>query len=92
MMAYLEYESNSKMKDIKEYVNTLSDLYPKFPLYNTYQFLLIDPPWTFDRIMLGRNPPYPCLNLAQLKLLPLKEIADPEGSIILMWTTGSHMK
>ena len=53
--------------------------------------MLIDPPWTFDRTMLGRNPPYPCLSFEQLKLLPLKEIADPEGSIILMWTIGSHM-
>ena len=51
----------------------------------------MDPPWRFNAPMHRNGPPYNCLSLEELKLLPIESIADPKGCVLLMWSTGTHI-
>lgn len=53
-----------------------------------YRTIYADPPWRFAA---GgtRNPSthYPTMTLAEIKALPVKDLAHPEGCRLLMWIT-----
>jgi N6-adenosine-specific RNA methylase IME4 len=57
-----------------------------------YQIIYADPPWNvsqFSRIVRpSQKPhPYPKMSLEDIKKLPVKNIADPNGCHLFLWTT-----
>lgn len=53
-----------------------------------YRVILADPAWKFS--CGGRRNPathYPCMKLADIKALPVKELAHPDGCRLFMWVT-----
>ena len=53
-----------------------------------YRLLYADPPW-LSKSGMSRNPlnHYPCIRLADIKALPVAELAHPDGARLLMWVT-----
>jgi N6-adenosine-specific RNA methylase IME4 len=60
---------------------------------NHYKVVYADPPWTF----VVRSPKgetkspqshYQCMTIDAIKALPVAQLAHPEGSVCVMWTTA----
>lgn len=53
-----------------------------------YRVIYADPPWSFS-CGGSRNPRthYPTMRLDEIKALPVRDLAHPEGCRLLMWTT-----
>jgi N6-adenosine-specific RNA methylase IME4 len=53
-----------------------------------YRVILADPPWKFSSGP-SRNPRnhYPTMTIEEIKALPVKDLAHPEGCRLLMWIT-----
>ena len=64
-----------------------STLYPNFPLHKKYQVILVDYPIKYD-LKNSLTPKYNVLSVDDLKRLPLNEITDEEGCVILSWASG----
>jgi N6-adenosine-specific RNA methylase IME4 len=63
-----------------------------------YQVIVADPCWSFsDKLTMsdvkrGAASNYPTMSLTDLKSLPIKEIADPEGAILALWVPSSLLQ
>jgi len=63
-----------------------------------WQILLADPPWGFSDQLKnsdtkrGASSNYNTMSLADIKALKVKEIADPNNSILLLWVPSSLLK
>jgi N6-adenosine-specific RNA methylase IME4 len=55
---------------------------------NHYRVILADPAWNFVSGP-SRNPRnhYQCMKLADIKALPVSDLAHPDGARVLMWVT-----
>lgn len=70
----------------------MSDLFTPLPP-GPFQIITADPPWTFQTYSekgKGRSPErhYPCLSLPEIKRLDPASVADPKGSVLLLWATS----
>ena len=58
-------------------------------MFEPYQLIYCDPPWTYrDQCHAGQRGAgykYTLMTLAELKALPVAELADPRGSLLAMW-------
>lgn len=54
----------------------------------SYRVILADPPWKFSSGP-SRNPKnhYDCMAIKDIAALPVKDLAHPDGSRLLCWTT-----
>lgn len=60
-----------------------------------YRLLLADPPWRFTAYSdkgLKKSPErhYATMNAADIAALPVRDLADPKGCLLILWTTGPH--
>jgi N6-adenosine-specific RNA methylase IME4 len=58
--------------------------------------LLVDPPWSFRRFSTAacaKSPDahYPCMTIDELAALPVADLADKRGAVLLMWTTAPFL-
>ena len=68
----------------------------------SYQLILADPPWTYNYSKAdsgndksGRgcaNAQYNLLDNRQIARMPIKQIADPDGCILFLWSSGALLK
>lgn len=59
-----------------------------------YKTILIDPPWEikFDLPWgQGKKEQYKCMTLDEIRLLPMRELADDEGCDLFLWTTQTYL-
>lgn len=60
-----------------------------------FQILVADPPWSFNdalrhsSVKRGASSNYNTMSLDDIKALPVKDIADPEGSVLALWVPSS---
>lgn len=60
-----------------------------------YQIVVVDPPYAFSdklqqsEVKRGSAANYSTMTLVQLKALPVKDIADPDGCILALWVPSS---
>lgn len=65
---------------------------------NKFQVIVSDPPWEFsDNLSMsdvarGASANYPVLDLEEIKKLPVKELADPNGCILALWVPSSLLQ
>lgn len=58
-----------------------------------YDMILLDPPWSYNskgtskKFKVGAENHYPTMPMNDLRTLPIQKIANPEGSLCLMWVT-----
>lgn len=67
----------------------MSEPWPFDPLQpHRYRVCLLDPPWKFSSGP-SRNPRnhYPTMTIDEIKALPVRDLAHPEGCRLLMWIT-----
>jgi len=57
---------------------------------NHYRTILADPPWRFKAGEGNRTAPYPTMELADMKALPVSDIAAP-AAVLFMWTSGPFL-
>ncbi len=55
--------------------------------------IMSDPPWRFENYSEageGKNPSahYDCMNLNEIKDLPVRDLANPNGCALVMWATA----
>lgn len=60
---------------------------PELPT-GPFQVIVADPPWRYDS---GNDLPYPTLDIAEIKALPIPGIAA-DDSILWLWTTNAHLR
>ena len=68
----------------------------------SYQLIIADPPWTYGyskqksgNDAAGRgcaNAQYSLLDNKKIARMPVQDIADPEGCILLLWSSGALLK
>ena len=63
----------------------------------SYKVIYADPPWLFkvrSPAGEGRSPSqhYSCMTIADLKKLPVSQLAAPGGAILFMWVTDPHLQ
>ena len=68
------------------------DLYSKPP----YRVILADPPWSFKTFSdkgLGKSPQqhYGCMTLDDIINMPVDQLADPAGCVLILWATAPMM-
>lgn len=64
-----------------------------------YGAILADPPWNFRSYAASANPEsnrsvarhYQTMDIADIKALPIRDLASPEGCHLFLWTTGPHI-
>lgn len=61
-----------------------------------YQCIVCDPPWKFvtrSAKGLGKSPDrhYRTMTLREIRELPVRELADPAGCALYLWSTGPHV-
>lgn len=60
-----------------------------------YQVIVSDPPWMFNDVLTmektkrGAAANYPLLDTSELCALKVKQIADPKGCVLVLWSIGS---
>jgi N6-adenosine-specific RNA methylase IME4 len=63
-----------------------------------FDIVLMDPPWSFNDGLLMSNTKrgaasnYKTMTLDELKTLPIKDIASPDGCILAMWCPSALLK
>lgn len=57
---------------------------------NKYRLILADPPWQYDTANLNgcAEAHYDTTSTKNLATMPVADIADPSGCVLLMWVTG----
>jgi N6-adenosine-specific RNA methylase IME4 len=65
-----------------------------FPM-GKYGLILADPPWHFDTYSKkgqgkSASQHYDCMSLDEIRALPVANLADPAGCLLVLWTTGAH--
>jgi len=70
----------------------LVDIYkPK----RSYKTIYIDPPWPEKgggKIKRGADRHYELMTLPEIEALPVKDLADPEGCHLYLWTTNNFLE
>jgi len=71
------------------------------PRRKLYQIIYCDPPWDYkgQTQHTGRGGAksggaishYPTMTVSEMKKLNVKDIADPEGCLLFMWTSSPHL-
>ena len=66
--------------------------FAELPMHNA-RVVLSDPPWRFMNFSAKgekKNPiaHYNCMPLAEIQALPVRDLADPTGCALIMWTTA----
>lgn len=59
-----------------------------------YKTIYADPPWMEHgggKIQRGADRHYPLMKTEAIKALPVKELADPEGCHLYLWTTNNFL-
>jgi N6-adenosine-specific RNA methylase IME4 len=56
--------------------------------HGTYRVLYADPPWKMSMGTKSRPQHYPRMTIAEIKALPVKALAHPEGCRLFLWTTA----
>ena len=62
---------------------------------NKYRTIYIDPPWEErggGKIKKGADRHYPLMSLKDIEALPIKDLADPSGCHLYMWTTNNFLE
>jgi len=63
-----------------------------------FQVIVADPPWSFkdtlkmSDVARGASSNYNVMNLNDIKNLPIKDFADPNGSILALWVPSSMLQ
>ncbi len=53
-----------------------------------FQVIVADPPWRYE---CGNSLPYPTMDIAEIKSLPVRDLAA-DNAILWLWTTNSHLR
>ena len=71
------------------------------PRRKLYQIIYCDPPWDYKGQTQhtgrggiksgGATSHYPTMTVSEMKKLNIKDIADPEGCLLFMWTSSPHL-
>lgn len=59
-----------------------------------YKTIYADPPWWEvggGKIKRGADAHYPLMRTEQIKALPVRELADPDGCHLYLWTTNNFL-
>lgn len=56
-----------------------------------YSCIVADPPWTFSAGKKGRPQHYDRMTDAELKALPVADLAHPDGCWLFLWTTSPRL-
>lgn len=61
-----------------------------------YRVILADPPWAFSTysakgLKKSAQGHYDCMSLDDIKALPVRDLADPAGCALFMWTTAPFL-
>lgn len=59
-----------------------------------YKTIYIDPPWPErggGKIKRGADRHYSLLPVAEIKALPIRQLADPDGGHLYCWTTNNYL-
>ena len=59
-----------------------------------YKTIVCDPPWPEQgggRIKRGADRHYKLMTVKQIAALPIRDLADPAGCTLWLWTTGNHL-
>lgn len=83
-----EKQQKEKHKDTKD----TKDIY----IEGKYKTIIIDPPWDIKKIERknipqGKALDYPTMTLAEIQTLELKDIIDPAGCHLYLWTTQKYL-
>lgn len=62
-----------------------------------YRCIIADPPWSFnDKLDFspdkGAEKHYSTLNVSQIKTLPVKSLADPDGCVLALWVPSTMIR
>lgn len=60
----------------------------------TYRTIYIDPPWPErggGKIKRGANRHYSLMSIAEIKAMPVAQLADPDGCHLYCWTTNNYL-
>jgi N6-adenosine-specific RNA methylase IME4 len=66
---------------------------PRMPAAGDWRTIVIDPPWPVEKVVKDSRPyqgvelDYPTMTLDDIASLPIKKLADPDGSHLYLWTT-----
>ena len=61
----------------------------------SYRLILADPPWSFRTysakgLMRSADRHYSTMPIADIRALPVRDLADPAGCVLVMWATAPH--
>ena len=59
-----------------------------------YKTIVCDPPWPEQgggKIKRGADRHYKLMTVAQIAVLPIRDLADPTGCTLWLWTTGNYL-
>lgn len=65
-----------------------------------YRTIVADPPWAYERFIQGptgdvgwlkAGMPYTMMSLEDIVALPVRELADPSGAFLFLWTTNRYL-
>lgn len=63
-----------------------------------FSVVCADPPWSFadelkhSEVKRGAAANYPTMSISEIKQLPVKAIADPDGAILCLWVPSALLK
>ena len=66
------------------------------PPEGKYRCIVIDPPWPIDKIARDVRPnqvaiDYPTMTIEEMRVLPIRELADEAGCHVYLWATHKHI-
>ena len=56
-----------------------------------FRVILADPPWKYRNTGCNGAVPYPTMSTAEICSLPVRDLAAPDASVLLLWTTCPMM-
>lgn len=77
--------------------NTALDMSEPVDIYNTnrkYKTIYADPPWPErggGKIKRGADRHYSLMSVKEIERLPVRNLADPNGCHIYLWTTNNYL-
>jgi N6-adenosine-specific RNA methylase IME4 len=63
-----------------------------------FQVIAADPPWPFvdslkmSDVARGAEANYNTMTISKIKLMPVKEVSDPDGAILVLWVPSSLLQ
>jgi N6-adenosine-specific RNA methylase IME4 len=63
-----------------------------------FQVIVADPPWSFadslkmSDVARGAEANYNTMTISKIKLMPVKEVSDPNGAILVLWVPSSLLQ